>query len=205
MDPEFPPLLADYDLDALEAHAGPIFGVLADYRLAYLNPGWFRFAQDNGGEPAISGDWPLGRSLLDCARGEVRRYIESMLGACLQSGEMWAHEYECSSASVHRLYHQVAYPLGARQGLLIVNSLVIECPQDPIARPPQPADASRYTDADGLITQCAHCRRVHNPEVPDRWDWVPDWVRQCPPNTSHTFCPTCLGFHYPLPRHAPEQ
>lgn len=205
MDPEFRPLLADYEFDALEAHAGPVYGIWSDFRLAYLNPGWFRFARDNGGHPAIEHDWPLERSLLDCVHGGVRRYVESALRGCIESGEVWQHDYECSSASVYRRYHQVVYPLGRREGALIVNSLVIERPQDQVARPPQPADRSIYIDAHGMVTQCAHCRRVRHQQVPERWDWVPEWVRQCPPSTTHTFCPTCLGFYYPLSRHGAEQ
>ena len=57
------------------------------------------------------------------------------------------------------------------------------------------------THENGLICQCAHCRRVKDFREEERWDWVPDWVTKCPDNTSHTFCPTCFGFYYPSSTH----
>ena len=199
MAPGFRALLRSHDLDDLEARTGAVYGTWPDFRLAYMNPAWFHFARDNGGEPQISARWGLGRSLLDCAAGRVRKFLEAGLGACLESGEVWAHDYECSSASLFRRFHQVVYPLGAAQGLLIVNACRIERPHDPAARPAHAAEAGEYTDDDGLISQCAHCRRVQHARDPGRWDWVPEWVRRCPYNTSHTFCPECLGHYYPLP------
>jgi len=52
--------LRRYRIAELEEHAGAIYGLTPDFRLAYMNPAWFRFAEVNGGEPRISterGDW----------------------------------------------------------------------------------------------------------------------------------------------------
>lgn len=198
LDRKFRDLLQSYDLEALSAHTGAVYGVWADFRLAYLNPAWFRFAEDNGAAPDFPARWGLGRSILDCVSGEVRAFYETEFERCLGSHRLWEHEYECSSDAVYRLYHQIVYPLGQGKGLLIVNSLIAERPHDPDRRPAGTADESLYVDDHGFFCQCAHCRRVKCVRDAERWDWVPEWVKRCPENTSHTFCPTCIGYHYPM-------
>lgn len=199
LDRDFAELLRDHRVDGLNEHDGVVYGLFADYTLGYMNPAWFRFAQQNGGEPQISRDWPLHRSVLDCADGALRGYLASGLDRCLQSGETWEHEYECSSAAVYRLHHQIVYPLADRRGLLVVNSPVVERPHDPARRPPKEADDKIYADANGLFTQCSSCRRMRNYRIPGRWDWVPEWIENSPQRTSHTFCPTCFGYYFPAP------
>jgi hypothetical protein len=58
------------------------------------------------------------------------------------------------------------------------------------------AGQEAYRGASGLITQCAHCRRVQYPAKPDRWDWVPAWVHRSPPETTHGLCRVCFAYHY---------
>lgn len=41
LDREFRILLKNHNIDDLNAHAGVIYGVWANYCLAYLNPAWF--------------------------------------------------------------------------------------------------------------------------------------------------------------------
>ena len=108
------------------------------------------------------------------------------------------HDYECSSDTVYRRYHQIVYPIGGREGLLVVNSLVVERLNHPDRRPARAADELFYVDENGLIYQCAHCRRVKNVREGERWDWVPEWVKRCPECTSHVFCPTCFRHYYPI-------
>ena len=61
-------------------------------------------------------------------------------------------------------------PLGDREGLLVVNSLVLSRPQETVAAP---ADESLYLDINGLFHQCSHCRRMQQARAPKNWDWVP--------------------------------
>lgn len=200
--PEFPDLLRGHDLEALNAHAGSIYGVWADYTLAYMNPAWFRFAEENQGEPEISRRWGLGASILDCCTGGyVRNVFSSWFRFCLSQQLPWEHDFECSSGDQYRLFHQNVYPLGRGEGLLIVNALRVEYAQQDWAGA---ASMSHYLDEDGCLQQCANCRRVRSFAEPERWDWVPDWVRHCPENISHTFCPVCLRCYYPLPESSPE-
>ncbi|WP_305906463.1 hypothetical protein Q9L42_001090 [Methylomarinum sp. Ch1-1] len=198
LDRAFEKLLRHHNFAFLEAHSGAIYGVWDNFRLAYLNPGWFRFAKENDGEPRISKEWGLGRSILDCVSGDVKVLYQTKLNACLNTSEVWSHQYECSSDTVYRCFHQLVYPLVRRGGLIIVNSLVIEELHDPSKRQAMAADESVYIDENGFICQCAYCRRVKNYSVAERWDWVPEWVRRCPDNTSHTFCPACFAHYFPM-------
>lgn len=197
LDPEFKPLLRKHRLEDLRALAGAVFGVWADFRLAYLNPGWFNFARENGGEAILSGEWGLGRSILESMPSQVRRFYELNLGACLSSGEAWSHEYECSSATTYRRFRQTAHPLERQEGLLIVNALTVGRAHDEQQRPARPADPEAYVNDAGFVSQCSHCRLVRNVTEPERWDWVPEWVRHRPTNLSHTLCPVCCAVYYP--------
>ncbi len=195
---EFRLPLRRYSLPDLRAHSGTIYGLFSDLRLAYLNPAWFRFAAENGGEPRISEEWTLGRSILDSIPSPLRDFYERHFHECLRTATVWKHEYECSSAARYRRFHQIVYPLDDGTGLLVVNSLLVDRPHDPAERLPYAPDQRTYQDADGLICQCAHCRRVKHPGELERWDWIPEWVTGFPKATSHGFCPTCFRFYYPV-------
>lgn len=192
-DPRFRPLLRDYDERALAAGKGTVYGVWADFTLAFLNPAWFRFAGENQGEPKISRDWTLGRSILEAIPPPILPFFQSHYGRCLAEGRPWEHHYECSSPDVYRKFHLNVFPLGEGEGLLLVNSLVAESHWI-ASENPLPAD--RYQNRDGILIQCCHCRRFRQNDVSATWDWVGDWVRQPPEHVSHGLCESCLGFYY---------
>jgi hypothetical protein len=198
LDPHFRPLLRHHDLDALETQFSAAYGVWADFRIAYLNPAWFRFAARNGGEPQISDHWGLGVSIFNNMPDLVVDFFRLHYSECMRTDGVWNHTYECSSDDVYRLFYQTVYSLEHGRGLLVSNSLVIEHPHDPLQRPACAADDAVYRDKHGFLHQCAHCRRVQNLTEAQRWDWVPEWVRCIPDNTSHTFCPSCFGHYYPV-------
>jgi hypothetical protein len=198
LDREFKTLLRHYNFDYLETHSGAIYGVWKNFRLAYLNPGWYRFARENGGEPNISHKWGLGRSILDCISGDAKSFYAAKFKACLNSHTVWSHDYGCSSDAVCRCYHQIVYPLSEQKGLLIVNSLIVEGVRGPELNRENAADRSIYLDKNGFFCQCAYCRRIKNFHDAERWDWVPVWVKRCPKNTSHTFCPSCFAHYFPM-------
>ncbi len=193
----FKPALLGHNIADLDAHSGAIYGLWPDFKLAYLNPAWFCFARENGGEPRISAEWGLGKSVLTRMPPQLKKVFKANLKECLRSGKPWNHEYECSSATIYRKYHQIVYPLAKQEGLLIVNSLLVERPHDPKERPPRTADRSLYVDEKGFVCQCAYCRRVKNFKEVNRWDWVPEWVKRFPEATSHSYCPTCFAHYFP--------
>lgn len=196
--PGFRRLIEGFKLTVFEAHAGTVFGLWPDLRLAYLNPWWFRFAIENGGEPSISRDWGLGRSLPDAIPGVLRPFYEDLFRRSSQNEGMRPiqHEYECSSADLFRRFCMAVYSLGKGEGFAVVNSLVLEAPHDPQERKACEPDFATYAAADGFVRQCASCRRVKNVREPNRWDWVPAWVTSPPTRTSHTFCDVCFAYYY---------
>jgi len=48
-------------------------------------------------------------------------------------------------------------------------------------------------DARGLVVQCASCRHVRRAGS-EAWDFVPQWIAQPWPNTSHGLCESCLPY-----------
>jgi hypothetical protein len=198
IDPEFTPLLRNHNLPALTSHSGSVYGIWADFRLAYLNPGWFRFAAENGGEPDVSSDWTLGRSILESMPERLRRFYRARYADVLRSGTVWTHRYECSSDDTYRVFRQVVCPLG-QGGLLISNSVIVSMPHDSSRRPGAVPDDATYRNGIGTVSQCGICRRVQNQHEPERWDWVPAWVRRVPEGVNSSICPVCVG---QLKRHA---
>ncbi len=191
LDESFAPCLEGHDLDELERYAGTVYAVRPDFRLAYMNPAWFRFAQENGGEPGISTRWPLGAPVMPAISAALRSFYEIKFRTCLERGEPWVHDYECSSAGVYRRFRQTAYPLKDGCGLLITNTLAMETVHHPVDRSPKSAAKEKYSDENGAISQCAHCRRVMDPAGLDRWDWVPAWVERLPSEVAFVLCGDC--------------
>lgn len=197
LDRRFNKLLRNYDPLSLRQHSQAIYGIWPDFRLSYINPGWFRFALENEGEPNISTKWTLGASIVKAMSPPVREFYMNRYRRCLQTGTPWSHEYECSSPTVYRWLHQSAYPLGRAEGLLIVNSLRIERLHDPQERRAEKAEDSIYRDKNGIAYQCPHCRRFKNLLELERWDWIPEWVKHVPPATTQALCSVCFAHYYP--------
>lgn len=188
-------LLHEFKVPALLKSRDVIYGLWPDLSLAFTNASWRRFAADNAGQPAISERWGLGRCISDAIPEPLKSFYETNYRDCLNTATPWEHTYECSSVDTLRLFHMTALPIGKRQAILVVNSLRIETPMDRDSAPPLEAT---YLNRQGMMVQCAHCRRVRHAEPATSWDWVREWVRKPLHNTSHTICEPCLGFYYSL-------
>ncbi len=81
---------------------------------------------------------------------------------------------------------------GRREGLIVVHSLIVERPYSGEDWEPKPPGEETYCDENGLIRQCADCRRVRRPGPEAIWDWVPDYVTAQPDRISHGLCEICL-------------
>jgi len=193
---DFPSLLNSFNLTTLESDRNAIYALSSELALIYLNPAWFEFARQNEGEPGISEKYLLGTHIGDAMAGTAREYYLETFERILRTGEVWHHDYECSSPEVFRLYHQGVYPFYNKSGLIIVNSLVQQQPHDEISRKSCPPIPELYTQESGFITQCSNCRRVQRAPQQDVWDWVPAWIKRMPENTSHTFCQICYEYYY---------
>lgn len=189
-----------FDLDGLEAHPESVFAIDSRGMLLYVNPAWYRFAADNQGEAAVSGSWGVGANFFDAIPEPLKTFYRQLFARTPRFGESLeplSFVYECSSADLYRLFNMLVYALpddeaGRPAGYLVVNSPLEERPHD---RKPQPADQRKYVDAQGIVHQCAHCRRVQDVDG-GRWDWVPDWVRDPPANASHGLCPVCYDYFF---------
>ncbi len=201
--PGFERLLEPFSLDELERHAGTIYGMWPDFRLAYFNPAWVWFTQENGADPRVASEGYLGTPVLEVTPKVLKPFYAELFRSCLngtgEGNRPPQHRYECSSAGLFREYVMTLYRLRGAAGLLSVHSLVIECSHDPSERIPRDPDTRELMDGDGLIHQCTHCRRVKHQTEPDRWDWVPAWVERVPRQSSHTLCHFCLQQYYVEP------
>jgi hypothetical protein len=185
---DFPSQLQGMDFETLENNSHPIFGLTTDLSLSYLNPAWFKFAAENRGEPDISERFGIGTAIGSVIAAPLQDFYLGNLRSRLQTGKTWSHDYECSSPTTYRLYHQTVYPLHNHRGLVVVNSLVKEQTHDANSRPPLPPSEAGYRQQSGLIIQCCHCRRTERASEPGVWDWIPAWVERMPPAVSHGLC-----------------
>jgi hypothetical protein len=150
----------------------------------------------HGGEPVVT-KFRVGTNVLDAIAGELRAFYEARFNDVLTTKTPWHHEYECSSADTYKEFFQGVYPLKNAQGLVLINSLKIEIPMATApGRDPHPAVEGRYLQTTGLLTQCSNCRRTLRNDGSEIWDWVPRWVSDMPPYTSHSICPTCRDYYW---------
>ncbi len=191
--PGFVELLVGFDLTALEAETSVVFGLSADFAIAYVNPAWDRFAEANGGTGALRGAGLLGKPLGDALSNSVRTFFCEHYRLALREGRPWEHLFECSSPEQYREFLLTAFPLVDQKGLLVVSSLRVEVPHDRTKCAPI---AALYRDERQVFHQCAHCRRMRRNDAAQSWDWVPAWVASPPPHTSHGLCSACTGFYY---------
>ena len=192
----FPSSLSGVDFDTIEKDGQSIFGLSRDLTFNYFNPAWYAFAAKNDGEPDISLNYSLGTSLKSAIAGEIAEFYQNQYEKVLLTGNVWEHDYECSSHSTYRLFRQISYPLKNNEGIIVVNSLRKEQSMDQCGREVFSPDKRAYTQETGFITQCCNCRRVQRVGQPDIWDWVPAWVVRMPNNLSHSICPICMDYYW---------
>jgi len=198
VDESFRPQLTGLSINGFEQSGDVTYIVDTDMCLRGYNEAWRNFAASNGGSAVLT-QYPLGRSILDGMSPKARAFYAAAYLGALANKARFDQCFECSSASVFRCFQQSAYPLTTGSGLVVTNHLVEDRPIDRHRREPSQV----YLNADGLVTQCCHCRRVADQTILNKWDWVPLWVECCPPATSHTFCPACADFYYPRGRVPP--
>lgn len=165
--PEFAEDLArELRVASLEAHPWPVVGLRRDGIIGYINPAWSRFAHDNGDGPEVDQHWSVGANYFEAIATPLRAFYRQLLAEAPHreaSLRPHAHEYECSSPEVYRRFSLQVYTLADARGHVLINSLVVEHPHDAARAPLAPNDA-RYRDDNGLVHQCAHCRRVERRE-----------------------------------------
>jgi PAS domain-containing protein len=176
-----------FSTDALEQPDTTIAVIDRDARILWVNPAWDRFARDNGASENLDAL----ESYLDGISPPLRDFYRDVFDRALLTGNIFEHDYECSSPDKLRRFRLRVLPVEAR-GLVLEHSLLVEGPHTATA---EPAIEARFLNPDGTILQCSNCRRVRAPDT-SAWAWVPTWVAHAPPMTSHGICPSCVGFYW---------
>lgn len=183
-------LAQGFDVEALEGDASTLVALDPAGMILWVNPAWERFALANGGADVPARFGP-GTSYFAGIAPPLRGFYESALEMALATGELFDREYECSSADKYRLFHMRALPIDGT-GLLLEHSLMVERPHDGEASHP---GGQEYVRSNGTVLQCSNCRRTFHPAT-TTWHWIPSWVREPPPMTSHGLCRICFHSYY---------
>jgi len=198
--PEFRVAIGEKRLESLNQHPSSVYGLDANLNIAYLNPAWFQFAAENGGNQFNPDLWSLNRNIFDCIPNVLESFYRDLFESTLYEKEspLIAKQasYECSSPELFRLFSMHLYAIGS-VGIIAINSLSVEETQTPnLPAKGNAFDASNYIDENGLLIQCANCRRVQRLDNPEQWDWIPKFIEQKHSHTSHGVCRPCMEHYY---------
>ncbi|HTR38721.1 MAG TPA: PAS domain-containing protein [Bryobacteraceae bacterium] len=172
-----------------DADPSVIYLMDEDLRIVRCNPAWDRFAMANDGLQAISSKI-VGTRLMDVVPPALHDFYRAAYATVRSAQRDWWHVFECPSPTVARVFQMRILPSGDG-GVLTVNTLISEEPHvngNGIRR--------NYTDCDGIVTMCAHCRRVKRLDESGQWDWFPELLVRGAVLVSHGLCPFCTAYHY---------
>jgi hypothetical protein len=178
---------AEYDNDD-----SVIYLLDADWRIARCNAAWDRFALANRGETASSAR-VAGTFIMDVVPQDLQAFYLAAYGNVQRFRRDWWHIFECSSASLTRIFQMRILPCDAGS-LLTINTLISETPLE--NAPPKPVQD--YASSDGIVTMCSHCRRVQRLREPATWDWVPELLFSGEVLATFGLCGFCTAYHYHL-------
>lgn len=193
---DFLTTLKGFDFNTLENSKHSICGLSKDLNLTYFNPRWFQFLMENSIDKSDFNKFPVGTPIIEALSGDIKDFYIQNYKKVLATGEIWHHDYECSSSTEFRQFHQSVYPLKNGEGLIVIHSLKVNLPMDQTNRKPHAAIAKNYLQSTGFITQCSNCRKFQRLDNQEIWDWIPEWVESMPENVSHSICPTCYDYYW---------
>lgn len=182
-------------LTTLEQHPSAVYALSDTGRLIYVNPGYLRFAAQNG-VPDLLDRFPLGTPVTDFVPSSLSGPYLQKYHEVMENGQVWNQDYDCSSPESLRTFHQSNFPLRNGTGVVIVNWLRVEVAFGPTL---EEVDTSLYLQDDGFVHQCCNCKNVLRRDCQGCWETVESWRRQMPRNTSHTICPVCFEYYWRWP------
>jgi hypothetical protein len=139
-----------------------------DLTITYVNQGWSKFAERNGGDN-IASTWAIGSRFMDAIPLVLQPFFLENFAKAIKENRPWEHHYECKSADVYRRFFMLSYPLGNGKRILVVNTIAQETPHRGTLC--EPID-DLYRNQHGLITQCCHCRRIRRNGLKKQWDTI---------------------------------
>jgi hypothetical protein len=165
-----------------------------DRRLIYCNPAWDRFASANGAA-RLTGDSVLGTELFAVIPGALSDAYARAFERVSSTGRVWTKLYQCSSPDSFRRFRMRIHPMKRFGWYLVSNTLVVERTHRSEA---EAVDQAYFSG--GILMMCAHCRSVRRAAAPERWDFVPAYLRfkgKDRLKVSHGLCPVCSAHFYP--------
>ena len=180
------------DVDAIDRSTDSVYLLDDSLNIVGYNDYYLSFASKNG-TPDIEERYGLGKSILSAILGNLKTYYQQAYVNALKENSVFSQNYECSSCDQFRVFHQTAYPLYGKAGLVVTNHCVVE--KDLKGRPV--CFGKEHYNLHGFVVQCSNCRKIQNHSKVNKWDWIPDAVEHNFPNTSHSMCLHCLDHYYP--------
>jgi hypothetical protein len=173
--------------EAIEHDSAIVFALDYELKILYCNEAWDRFAESNGGA-ALKRPTPYGMCVLDVIPEPLKTFYRSAYLTVFATRRQWVHEYECSSATMHRLFRMTALHRPKDDFILVTNFLVEErLHGDERVRQPDPAV---YQGSDDSIVMCSLCRKTRRRDR-RRWDWVPAYVERPSARLAYSICESC--------------
>jgi hypothetical protein len=175
----------------------------AEARFLFVNDAWQRLPPDAGG-PVLAGAPLVGASFLDAERQPAIRAAWQAALAEVLAGRALPRVLasEWNDGETARLLSTRLEPVEAADGVVGVIVRRTVARERPVAE--VYAIGSRedgaYAGDDGLIAQCACCRRVRCGAEPSRWEFVPRLALR-PADAARELCDLCAELHVGL---APE-
>jgi len=177
--------------DAYDTDPATIFALDENLKIVQCNPAWDRFANENGAAQ-LTGANVLGTCIMDVVPAVLQDFYSAAYQLVRRFERQWWHVFDCSSSNTSRSFQMRILPGGAH-GLVVINTLLREEPHVEKAA----ARLEEYTDADGVVTMCANCRRVEHLSQPGRWDWLPFLLNANQALVKPSLCAFCFAYHYP--------
>ena len=180
--------------DVLDLNPAVIYILNPDLCIGYSNLAWDKFALINDGEALIR-PANLGLNVLQVVPEPLKQFYREGFTGVQQSGEIWTHEFECSSPETYRVFQMRVLRLPGSY-LMVENSLRQDVPHD---LDPWALLHPNYANNSGIVTMCCHCRRTLRvgPQPHRVWDWVPHFLtRERTAKVSHGLCDTCRVYFY---------
>jgi hypothetical protein len=168
-----------------------IYALDRHLKLVHCNEAWDLFARRNDA-PELTGIRMLGTCIMDVVPESLTDYYTAVYDAVRRFQRHWWHVFDCSSQNVSRQFQMNILPAGD-DGIIVVNTLIREEAHEERLT----ARIEEYTDAGGIVTMCANCRRAEHLSSPGRWDFVPSLLASSGVLIKPGLCPFCQAYHYP--------
>lgn len=175
----------------LERQPGPAYLLTGpSLRISWVNTAFERVAAHGGASNLAN--VVIGRAILDFIPRPLRRFYQALYHRVMMTRTPHRHDYQCSSTDAVSWFRQYVLPEG--DSVAVVNARIINRTREPLGAL---GGWSDYLGTGGLVTQCAHCRRIKNQR---HAGW--ELHRECfepasnAPQISHGICELCFSYFF---------